>query len=66
MMLKRGGTHETAYNILLVGGHTVAAALLADQFQVAIYKALGVGACVVVFVAIQMLLNFAQKGGGDE
>jgi hypothetical protein len=60
-MLKRGGTHETAYTVLLVGGHSVAAALLAGQSKVAVYKALSVGACVVIFTVIQALLNFAHK-----
>lgn len=65
-MLKRGGTHDTAYLILLVGGHSVAAALLAGQSRTAVYEAFGVGACVVIFIIIQVLLNLVQKGGEDE
>jgi hypothetical protein len=65
-MLKRGGTHETAYTILLVGGHSVAAALLAGRSKIAIYEALGVGACVVILIVVQELLNFVQKRNGGE
>jgi hypothetical protein len=65
-MFKRGGTHETAYSVLLVGGHSVAAALLAGQSKIAIYEALGVGACVVIFIVVQELLNLVQKRNGDK
>lgn len=65
-MLKRGGTHETAYTVLLIGGHSVAAALLAGQSKIAIYEALGVGACVAILIVVQEMLNFVQKRNGDE
>jgi hypothetical protein len=65
-MFKSGGTHETAYTVLLVGGHSVAAALLAGQTKIAVYEALGVGACVVIFIVVQELFNFVQKRGGDK
>ena len=65
-MLKKGGTHETAYFVLLVGVHSVAAELLAGQSKIAIYKALGVGACVVIFIVVQELLNSVQKRNGDK
>ncbi len=64
-MLKKGGSHETAYAILLIGGHGVAAALLAGHSGVAVYEALGVGACVLIFVGVQEVINFVQKRGGD-
>ena len=64
-MLKRGGTHDTTYSMLLIGGHSVAAALLAGQSANAVYEALGVGACVVIFVAVQELLNYVRKRDED-
>lgn len=64
-MFKAGGTRETAHSVLLVGGHSVAAALLAGKTKIAIYEALGVGACVLIFLVIQELLNFVQKRDGD-
>lgn len=65
-MFKRGGTHETAYSVLLVGGHSVAAALLEGRSKIAVYEALGVGTCVVIFIVLQGLLNFMQKRSGDQ
>ena len=65
-MFNKGGTHETAYTVLLVGGHTVAAVILAGQTESAIYDSLGVGACVVIFIVAQELLNAVRKGNGDE
>ena len=64
-MLKSGGTHDTTYAILLIGGHTVAAALLAGQSTAAVYDALGVGACVVIFVVLQELLRYVRKRDED-
>jgi hypothetical protein len=66
MMFKSGNTHEIAITLLLVGGHAVAAALLAGQTKIAIYESLGVGACVVIFIIIQELLTFVQKRLGGE
>jgi hypothetical protein len=65
-MLKNGGAHETAYSVLLVGGHSVAATLLAGQTKIAIYEALGVGTCVMIFIVVQELLNFVHKRGRDK
>jgi len=65
-MLKKGGAHETAYSVLLVGGHTVAASLLSGQTELAVYEALGVGACVLIFILMQEALNFAQKRDDEE
>jgi hypothetical protein len=64
-MFKSSG-NETAHTVLLVGGHSVAAALLAGQTNIAIYEALGVGACVLIFIVVQELLNYLQKRGEDK
>lgn len=64
-MFKSSG-NEAAYTVLLVGGHSVAAALLAGQTKIAIYEALGVGACVLIFIVVQELLNYVQKRGEDK
>jgi hypothetical protein len=55
-----------AYTVLIVGGHTVVAALLAGQIELAIYEALGVSACVVIFIVVHELLNIMQQRNGDE
>lgn len=60
-MLKKSGTHEPAHLVLLVGGHTVAATLLAGQAEIAIYEALGVGTCFVIFLVLAELLSYTQK-----
>jgi hypothetical protein len=64
-MLKRGGNSETAILILLIGGHSVAATLVERQIKIAIYRSLGVAICVLIFVLIQMLVAFIQRGNGD-
>lgn len=60
-MLKRSGGHEIAFSLFLVGGHSVASALIEKQTRTAIYEALGVAACVLIFIVIQMLIAYVQK-----
>jgi hypothetical protein len=61
LRLKRSGSHETAISLLLIGAHPVAAALIEKQVEIAIYRSLGVAACVFIFVIAHALISSAQK-----
>ena len=63
-MFKTGGEHGVAFFLLLVGGHVVAGEMLHGRAGAAVYAALAVAACVLIFVAAEALLDFWRKKGG--
>ena len=64
-MLNKGSSHGTTYSLLLVGGHTVAAALIEKRPKVAVLEALGVAASVLILFLVQEFITFVQKRNGD-
>ncbi|HEY0380465.1 MAG TPA: hypothetical protein VGC87_26365 [Pyrinomonadaceae bacterium] len=65
-MLKGTAKSEITILLLLIGGHSVAATLMEKQIKTAIYISLGVATCVLIFVLIQALISFLQKGDEDD
>lgn len=62
-MLNKGGSYGSVLAILVIGGHSVAVALMERQIKSAVLESLGVAACVVIFVALYSLVKFMQQRG---
>jgi hypothetical protein len=60
-MLRRVNGLETVFALVVIGGHSVAAALIEKQIKQAIYQSLGVAAIAVVFIAVHALIDFVQR-----
>ena len=56
-MLTRNGNHQITVILLAVGGHTVLEKLLAHQTRAAILQALGVAACVLIFLVLHKIVG---------
>ena len=65
-MGKRRSGPEMVLALVVIGGHSVASALIAKQIKQAIYESLGVAAIVLIFVAVYTLIDLALKKGDDE
>jgi len=67
-MLNRIGGHaqETVVALLLIGGHSVATALVNHKGREAIFEALGVAGCVFIFVLLGVLMRFVERKYGDK
>ena len=65
-MLKKGVGQDAAITLLVVGGHSVAAALIDRQIRTAIYESLGVASCIVIFIVLQALVNLVQRKNGED
>lgn len=67
-MLQRIGDHarETVVALLLIGGHSVATALMDRKGREAILEALGVAGCVTIFVLLRLVVGFVEKNYGEK
>jgi hypothetical protein len=65
-MLKGRGGPEMVLGLVVIGGHSVASALIAKQIKQAICESLGVAVIALVFVGVHALIDLAQKKGDDE
>lgn len=61
MMLNKSGGYGSVSAILVIGGHSVAVALIDRQIKTAVLESLGIAACVVIFVMLYALVKFMQK-----
>lgn len=61
MLLGRSNALEIALALLVIGGHSVATALIEKQTKTAILEALAVAACVAIFVSLHALVKRIAK-----
>lgn len=64
-MAKTIGGTEIALALLVVGGHSVGAALIEGHTKQAVLEALGVAAIAIIFMFVHVLINFVQKKSDD-
>lgn len=60
-MLRRLGDHGITMILFAVGGHTVLEKLLAHQTRAAIFQALGVATCVLIFLVLHKIVGSASE-----
>jgi hypothetical protein len=62
-MLNKGEGYGSVFALLVIGGHSVAIALIDRQMKTAVVESFGVAACVIIFVILHALVKYVQNKG---